>query len=271
MSATPVPSLKLVQSAARTPPRDTWFKMFPTVWLADELLALCSMAAQGLLMALLCLMHRAKPCGYLLIGGKAPTDAELTRLVRLASAVELRRLRAELLDRGVLSVTAEGVFYSRRMVRDAEHLALRRQRGRLGGNPALLPTGLIQVVNHLDKAEKGRTGDRRERKTARGRSAGSHPVFAGTTFTLSEKQHAVVVGFLGIRKNGLDLARVYGDADAEWARVGFQPDDLLRELKQRAKLAADAKSDLLTGPDDYAATRAKLDHLEGRGEGGPNA
>jgi hypothetical protein len=265
-------ALKLVEPAADPGPRYGWFKFDTDAWTADECLGLCTMAARGLLAALMCLMHRARPYGYLLVGDKVPTDAELARLVRATSAAEVRRLRGELLDHGVLSITADGILYSRRMVRAAKQSGEARDHGLRGGNPALkgltptmgrpltpaLTPALTPTLKHKS------TEYRSQRKSARPRARGAGLVFSGTTFTLSEKQHAVIVSFLGIRKEGVNLQQVYGDADAEWAVVGFQPDDLLRELKQRAKRASDAKADLLTGPDDVTTTMTKLDRLEGR-------
>jgi hypothetical protein len=62
--------------------------------------------------------------------------------VRSTSVAEVRRLRTELLERGVLSVTAEGILYSRRMVRTAAKSAIGREHGSRGGNPALKPKPL---------------------------------------------------------------------------------------------------------------------------------
>ena len=139
-------TLKFVAPAApETTQHRPWFPFFPADWLGDELLALCSMAARGLLASIMCLMHKATPYGYLYVHGKPPTDAELTRLVRATSVGEVRRLRAELVDRGVLSTTADGVLYSRKMVRKAQQSALGREHGKRGGNPALIP--LTPTVN----------------------------------------------------------------------------------------------------------------------------
>jgi hypothetical protein len=116
--------------------RHSWFKFFPSDWKGDELLAMCSLGARGLLVELLCLMHRATPYGYLLVNGKPPSDAELVRLVRASSLTELRRLKTELLERGVLSVEGRKV-YSRRMVRKGRQSQIGRDTGKRGGNPAL--------------------------------------------------------------------------------------------------------------------------------------
>jgi hypothetical protein len=95
-------------------------------------------------------MHAADPYGHLLVNGSAPSDAELTRLVRATSVKELRRVRQELLHHGVLSVTADGVLYSRRMVRDEQNAAKKREDGKKGGNPQLRQPHLRAVQRPFD-------------------------------------------------------------------------------------------------------------------------
>ncbi len=118
-------------------PKHPWFKFFPSDWRGDERLAGCSLAARGLLAEFICLMHVAEPYGHLLVNGGVPTDASLARLVRATSVREMRRLCQELLDQGVLSLTADGVIYSRRMLRRAQDSAKKSEGGKRGGNPQL--------------------------------------------------------------------------------------------------------------------------------------
>jgi hypothetical protein len=54
-----------------------WMKFYPQDWRADEKLRLCSLAARGLWMEMLALMHRSERYGQLLINGHVPTDAQL--------------------------------------------------------------------------------------------------------------------------------------------------------------------------------------------------
>jgi hypothetical protein len=134
---------------------DPWFKFFGRDWQGDELLSLCSYAARGLLVDLICLMHRSTRYGYLLVNGVPPTDLELARLTHGARA-EVRHLRRELLEKGVLSTDSEGIYFSRRMVREQARSALARAHGALGGNPALKKTSAIasgKNGNEKDKRE----------------------------------------------------------------------------------------------------------------------
>lgn len=133
-----------------TSPKRPWMKFYPSDWRGNPLLATCSLAARGLLTEMMCLMHAADPYGHLLINGSAPSDAELTRLVRATSVTELRRVRQELVDHGVLSLTADGVLYSRRMVRDAATAAKKRADGKKGGNPRLRRPHLLALSRPSD-------------------------------------------------------------------------------------------------------------------------
>jgi hypothetical protein len=125
-----------------------WFKFYPTDWRADQMLRLCSVAARGLWLECMCLMHEAKPYGHLLINGRGITAAQLATLAGIPAA-EIAALIAELDAAGVFSRTADGVIYSRRMTRDAARAAAGAAFGKRGGNPAL------RVKGGLNPAPKG--------------------------------------------------------------------------------------------------------------------
>lgn len=161
------PALNLVEAPAAEPVRHPWFKFFPSDWHGDELLAMCSLAARGLLTEFLCLMHRATPYGHLLVNGKQPTDVELARLVRATNPAELRRLRDELLARGVLSRRTDGTIFSRRMVRKGKQSAVGHETGKLGGNPKLRLEPLRSPLNQLPITEPLTGGDNTQKPEAR--------------------------------------------------------------------------------------------------------
>lgn len=92
-------------------------KFYPRDWRGDQALRAVSMAARGLWMECLCIMHEAKPYGHLLINGVVVEDDVLARMVG-ASVDDVSALMAELRKAGVLSVTRAGVVFSRRMVKD---------------------------------------------------------------------------------------------------------------------------------------------------------
>lgn len=124
------------------------FQFYPNDWRTDQQLRLCSMAARGLWADVLCLMHEGEPYGHLTDLGKAMTTDALAKLVG-ESAPAVKRWLSELQAREIFSVTAEGVIFSRRMVRDealrearasggqagAEHGAKGASHGAKGGRP----------------------------------------------------------------------------------------------------------------------------------------
>jgi hypothetical protein len=111
-----------------------WGKFVWAHWENDEALALCSMAAQGFWMRLLCIA--VKEGGYVLIGGKSPTAEKLARIVR-STPEEVQSWLEELEAEGVFSRTGRGEIYSRRMVREAKLARRNRENGSKGGNPKL--------------------------------------------------------------------------------------------------------------------------------------
>ncbi len=97
--------------------RNPWLKFYPSDWRADKALRICSIAARGMWMELLCIMHEANPRGHLVVNGVPLTDAQLAMLTGVAP-VELGALLTELETAGVFSRTRAGVIYSRRITRD---------------------------------------------------------------------------------------------------------------------------------------------------------
>jgi hypothetical protein len=94
-----------------------WFKFTPTAWRGDQALRAVSIAARGLWIECLCIMHEAKPYGHLLLNGEPVEDNTLARMTGVP-VDEVSDLLSELRQAGVLSVTGKGVIFSRRMTRD---------------------------------------------------------------------------------------------------------------------------------------------------------
>ena len=94
-----------------------WIKFYPRDWRGDQALRVCSLAARGLWMEMLCIMHEASPRGHLLIGASAVTDDALARAVG-ARTEEVQALLVELHDAGVFDRSRKGVILSRRMIAD---------------------------------------------------------------------------------------------------------------------------------------------------------
>ena len=115
---------------------DPFLKFYTSDWRSDPRLRMCSPAARGMWIEMICLMHEASPYGHLLIHGQTPNEAQLASLTGIPSA-ELPGLVGELERLGVFSRTKEGVIYSRKLVRMASKSAVARKNGKSGGNPTL--------------------------------------------------------------------------------------------------------------------------------------
>ena len=115
---------------------DPWFKWYPADWRADPGLLLCSLAARGLWIELLGIMHEASPPGYLLINGHQPSVKQVADVARI-HVNTARSCLSELDHNGVFSRLPDGTIFSRKMVRDIEKSKEMTERGRLGGSPLL--------------------------------------------------------------------------------------------------------------------------------------
>lgn len=120
------------------PAKYPWMKFYPADWRADPALRMCSLAARGLWMEMLSIMHEAAPRGSLLINGKNVGSKQLASLCGAAPR-EIVALLTELETAGVFSRTDDGTIFSRRMKRDDEKAARDKANGKTGGNPNLTP------------------------------------------------------------------------------------------------------------------------------------
>lgn len=113
-----------------------WTRFFWNDWDNDPALRLCSLAAQGLWMRLLCICAKSDPVGYVTVEGNALTHDDLSLLIGRPVS-EIVPLLDELSTRGALSRDAKGRIYNRRMVRDMKQRAISEKNGKMGGNPSL--------------------------------------------------------------------------------------------------------------------------------------
>ena len=123
-----------------------WMKFYPRDWRGDQALRVVSLAARGLWMEMLCIMHEASPRGHRLIGASAVTDDALARSVG-ARIEEVQAMLVELHDAGVFDRSRNGVILSRRMIADEKRAkegrkakveALEKAKGNDG--PSRVPT-----------------------------------------------------------------------------------------------------------------------------------
>jgi hypothetical protein len=106
-----------------------WFKFFPSDWRGDANLRACSPLARGLWIEMVCLMEMAEPYGHLVVAGRALTEEMLAKQAAMTPD-DVRAGLAELEAAAVFNRGADGMIYSRRMLRAAE---VRRKRAEGGG------------------------------------------------------------------------------------------------------------------------------------------
>ena len=107
-------------------------QFYPGDWLRDNV-AGCSLAAQGLWLRMMLVAHDSDSYGKLSVSGRALLPAEIARRCG-CSVDEFGLLFKELESAGVPSRDANGVIFSRRMIRDAEIRAARVMAGSKGGS-----------------------------------------------------------------------------------------------------------------------------------------
>lgn len=113
-----------------------WSKFWWQDWQRDPALRMCSLAARGAWIEMLCLMADANPVGHLLVNGRAPSMRQLSAVLG-CSEKEAKKLVDELEENGVFSRLEDGVIYSRRMVRDKAISDEAAINGKKGGNPQI--------------------------------------------------------------------------------------------------------------------------------------
>lgn len=156
-----------------------WMKFYPSDWRSDPKVRMCSMAARGLWVEMLALMHEAAPRGHLIVSGQRPTDTQLSVLTGCPTD-HLPDLLGELESAGVFSRTSKGVIYSRRMTRDEKKAQKARKNGQYGGNPTLCntmenPASDNPQVNGQDKTQRPEARGQKENLRPKTRKRVSYP------------------------------------------------------------------------------------------------
>ena len=104
-----------------------WGKFYWSDWADDPALALCSLAAQGLWMRLLCIAAQGTPYGHVTVNGKPPSMTDLAKLIRPRPRIAfVERLVTELIRNGVVERDLCGCLVSRRMEHDGKLAGVRR-------------------------------------------------------------------------------------------------------------------------------------------------
>lgn len=94
------------------------FEFYPSDWLSDTKLNLCSYSTKGVWIDLLCYMHKADPYGYLIVNGIILNEADIQGMLKLDNK-SFNYIWSELVNYGVIKKDdRSGAFYSKRMVND---------------------------------------------------------------------------------------------------------------------------------------------------------
>lgn len=117
-------------------PTQQWFKFWVSDWRSDPKLRMCSIAARGVWLEMICLMHEAEPYGHLLVEGEIPTNKQLANQLG-CQLDELEPALTELERYGVFSRRKNGTIYSRKMAKLKAVSDKKRESGLKGGNPIL--------------------------------------------------------------------------------------------------------------------------------------
>jgi hypothetical protein len=130
-------------------------QFYPGDWLKDAVSG-CSLAAQGLWLRMLFLMHESEQRGFLSIKGEPMPEAFIAKKCG-ATLKEFVKLYGELQALGIPSKNENGCIFSRRMVKDEEKRQRDKEFGKLGGNPQLVSKlaekGVNPPVNPTDKPQ----------------------------------------------------------------------------------------------------------------------
>ena len=221
-------------------------KFYPSDWQADQALRLVSLAARGLWIECMCIMHKAEPYGHLVVNGRPVTDAQLGVLAG-APPARITEILGELEAAGVFSRTKQGVVFSRRMTRDEKRASLSRKNGKKGGNPSLCKDK--ENLARVNPPDNG--GDKAQKPEARSQNTTLHR--AGET---TPDQSIVLPAVLVIQAFdaaiidawGAELRRPWPSAtdktDADrWLSSGITPEDAAALFRERmAEMARRGRS-----------------------------
>ena len=96
-----------------------FFKFFPSDWVSESSLRVCSLAARGFWIEMLCIMWTSDSRGYLQMNGNPVTPEQLARMTGCSQDEASHHLQ-ELETAGVFSRDRRGIIYSRRILKDEQ-------------------------------------------------------------------------------------------------------------------------------------------------------
>jgi len=122
-------------------------QFYPADWRKDPAVQSLEYHDKGIWFEIMCLMHESSERGVLLLNGLPMPRTALARILGLDLAT-LEISLTKLITYGVAKVREhDGAIYSKRMVNDEYLCKVRREAGKLGGNPNLLNQNSTTGVN----------------------------------------------------------------------------------------------------------------------------
>lgn len=141
----------------------------------------------------LCLgrMWESNPRGYLMVNGRKPTDSELASMLMFGLDNHLvnQHLNHLVDATGIFSKNSQGIIFSRRMVNDEKNREIKRNNGKLGGNPSLLVNHVVNqevILNHENETEYVNKNKDKEVKSKCKKLNTRHAVFENLFFRAHE-------------------------------------------------------------------------------------
>ncbi|MBI4931840.1 MAG: hypothetical protein HY841_13845 [Bacteroidetes bacterium] len=142
-------------------------------WLSDTKLSSCSLAAQGLWINLLCVMHDSEDYGKFCLSkieataqpkvqAKSEICLTLTRMMS-GGPEEISSLLNELLEKKVVKIDTDGYIFSSRMIRDEYLRKVRTAAGSKGGKKSSFKKKFAQAnIDNDHEIEKDNIKDLKE-------------------------------------------------------------------------------------------------------------
>lgn len=131
------------EKSLREDKRPSW-QFYPNDWQSEPGLQMCSLAARGLWLEMLCIMFKAKPRGTLTVNGRQIDTRGLAQLARVGEE-EVKMLLQELEEIQVFSRLEDGTIINRRMYQtDWQARDLHKKRSDAGKKGADVKWGKIK-------------------------------------------------------------------------------------------------------------------------------
>lgn len=229
-------------------------QFYPGDWLRDDISG-CTLAAQGLWLRMMFLMHDAKPYGYLSINGAAMRPDFVARRCGV-DPDQYATLLAELDATGVPSRSPSGIIYSRRMVKDAKKRKESQKDGRMGGNPKLGVNynhpGFVYLMKRADGLVKIGISKSPENRMYKLRQACSDP-----SISIIAKHATDDMG-----RDEAHLQAQYGEfkVDGEWFRL---TDTHIKDLSDFFSLKGKPKGVLKKNTEEEVEEKKEEERLKG--------